>query len=358
MRETLNHSLREDLVRMPEEDFADLPHDLAVSRLLVISNRFFRREISALARRIPAVYGRPLSYRFLQDLADSGKVWRALRAGWAPQVFYDIPFAAFACRETRKLLTSSGLFASYGPRTGSEETSRNPLLMYPADMPAGSPFSMMGAVPSVLWVDEKLRCGRPLPMSWADLLEPMWIGDISIDNLRFIDNNMVCLLLYLLFGEEGLRKILGSVRYSVSNVVSNLNLDGNTAAVHVTLLPFVRSLADNPRVTIVWPSEGAAAGVQLALFRRDLDEVGNAVRSFLFSERWSAIMTKNGTPAAMATKTPLIAPADEPRIVGGSSSERKLFWPGWDVLDAFDFEGFNQLVREILAGYEIRGVTA
>ena len=334
-------------------------YDLAISRVLVPNNRTLRREVGLLREHVEATCERPLSVRFLQD--ERQPEGRTERRGqrpappspiWvpenAPQVFFDAGFPLAADTKARTAVRDAGIFRSYC----SEEfgQARNPLLQpLLEDVPAG--FTVSGATPVVVWVDERRRGNRPLPETWADVLDPIWAGDITLDNMRFAQFNPVCFALQALCGDAGVAQLIDGMRISASNVTSDINMDTNETALHITVWPFLRACMGRPYVRVICPHEGAIATPVLTLAKAELDGPGMAALSYFFSSRWAALTTRNGIPSAVLSE-----PA-RPFACGGNFPG-KLFWPGWDHVLAFDFPRFNAFVREHVASHPIKGVNA
>lgn len=335
--------------------------DLAVSRVLVPNNRALRREVGLLGDYVAARCGRPLSVRFLQDergegrprpqegVPDRGRPAPPLSSRLlenAPQVFFDAGFPLVADPGLRAAAQETGAFRSYFPEAFGQK--RNPLVAPLLDgVPAG--FTVSGAIPTVAWVDERLRAGRPLPETWADVLDPIWAGDVTLDNMRFARFNPVCFALQALCGDAGVAALIDGMRVSASNVTSDINMDANETALHITVWPFLRACLGRPYVRAVCPREGAIATPVLTLAKAELDGPGMAALSYFFSPRWAALTTRNGIPSAVLSEP--ARPSTQ-----GAGFPGKLFWPGWDHVLSFDFPRFNAFVRERIADHPIKGV--
>lgn len=328
-----------------------LPRDAAISRLLVVSNRALRREMDLLDRQVEDAVGRSLSYEFLQDRGDLGCVWRALGSDGFPQVYYDAGFAAFACEEMRNQIGAAGAFKAYRPSDFGYDA--DPLLEPLLAIDPRFGITVSGAVPYIMWVDERLLQGRPVPASWEDVLDPMWEGDVTVDNLRFARDNPVCIAYYRLYGKAGLDALLKSIPSSTSNVVGTINVESNQVAIHIGVLPFIRCCDGLPYIRLVQPREGAIVAPLLLLARSELDVDGSAVLSYLLGPRWAAISARNGLPSVTAVHSHRNGDAHS---CGFRFLPDKYYWPGWDVLESFDFAWLNEHVRERLIAHPIEGV--
>lgn len=321
--------------------------DLAISRVLVVGNRTLRRETSLLEARILKTCGRRPSIAFLQDEASPNGIWDLLGSGSFPQVFYDSGLNALADDRIRRYLSRTDTFKSYRPEEfGQKADGRIGALLEGA--PEG--ITVSGAVPLVLWVDERLRNGRSLPERWEDILDPQWAGDITVDNMRFSRNNMVCIAISRLFGEGGLEALIGGMRMSASNVTSDVRIADNRTAVHVTAWPFLKACEALPYVHVICPEEGAIASPVLSLAKAGLDEAGVASLSYFYSDRWAAIQLRNGLVSCTAL------PLAESFPWQSGQFPSTLYWPGWDAMEPQALEWVNSIVQDCLDRQPIRGV--
>lgn len=122
-------------------------------------------------------------------------------------------------------------------------------------------------VPFVFLVDRQRLRGRPIPKTWADLLEPHWEREIVFggwrpnESVAYEDfNSYLLLFMHREFGGSGLEAFAANVSHLQHNVRTTTLFGTNSRhASTIAVLPWLHAEMCPRRMTtcVVWPRDGA-----------------------------------------------------------------------------------------------------
>jgi ABC-type Fe3+ transport system substrate-binding protein len=131
-------------------------------------------------------------------------------------------------------------------------------------------YSIIGVNPLIVVADLQAVGDRPLPRCWADLLNPMWRGSITLrGNDRFFCH-AVLLPLFKEYGPAGMRALGANVHDGrhASQMVKTAG-SGRSAALYVMPDFFARKISADRAVQLIWPEDGALASPVTLLVKRE-----------------------------------------------------------------------------------------
>ena len=199
--------------------------------------------------------------------------------------------------------------------------------------PAGL-FSVFAVIPWVFLIDHRKLGARPVPRSWADLLDPVYHNQIVFGGWQrpsdgtYPDcNDFLLLTLYSRFGAAGLRAFAANTRAILHNTVATRLAGGNSdQGGAISILPWLQAdiCPRRDRTSVIWPEDGAmtmpigfsVAATQHARVRPLLD--------FIHGDDYAAQLARNRYPAVWAS------------LPQGLPPGARLGWLGWDYTRTHD----------------------
>lgn len=191
-------------------------------------------------------------------------------------------------------------------------------------------YTMLAMNLLVLVVDHARLGDRPVPRSWADLLEPDYVDSLAIRGNR--DGTFCETLLMTIhkeFGSTGLERLGRNVRYGwhPSQMVKAAGTGrDDTPAVSAMPLFFANNIRNREHVTIVWPEDGALVSPVTMLVKAEKQEELGDVVAFLTGPEVARICAGAFFPA--------VHPAVDNRLPANATFK----WIGWDYVKAHDLK--------------------
>lgn len=185
-------------------------------------------------------------------------------------------------------------------------------------------YTIIGVVPAIIMVNEKLLGDRKMPTSWADILEPEFENTMALPMSDLDLFNAVILHIYKMFGEEGIHKLARSFKKSLhpAQMVKAKGISEESADPVISISPyfFTQMLPENGPVKPVWPKEGAIISPIFLIAKKDKEEIKPFLKYFM-SKEVGTIFSGGGK-----------FPSTNPEVDNKLSPDQKFVWIGWDFI--------------------------
>ena len=247
-------------------------------------------------------------------------LWRTTNAADLPGLISETGFGDFNRPEFVSRWHDKGVFARI-PDDDVRPEFREAGLVDPRGL-----HRVYGANPEVVLVDLKRLGNRPLPRSWADILNPRFKRDVVISGEPGDIHESLLFGLYRDHGEAGLAALGANVRdfmHPAEMAKTAGSQSPRGAALYVLPGFFARSGPHRTATQIVWPDEGAYLTPLYVMRKCDARPASALVLDYLCGAEWSAHLAKVGLAPARAGSLPLPG---------------KLRWVGWDFVRENDIE--------------------
>jgi len=202
-------------------------------------------------------------------------------------------------------------------------------------------YSVIGVVPAVFIVNKKVLGDRPIPEKWSDLFKEEYENSLSLP-MRDLDMfNAILMGIYSKYGRDGIYRLGRAVTNSMHPAEMVKNAGKIKGAPAVTIMPYFFSnmILNQEDVVCVWPKDGAVASPIFLLTKESSYEKAKPVIDFLFSDEVAEMMGVNGA-----------FPQTNPNYDNKFNGEKKLIFPGWDLLHNEDVGALLAELEEIFKG--------
>lgn len=190
-----------------------------------------------------------------------------------------------------------------------------------------SQYAIIGVVPAIIMVNEKLLGDRKMPTSWADILSPEFENTMALPMHDLDLFNAVILHIYKMFGEEGIYKLARSFKKNLhpAQMVKAKNAGENIDPV-ISISPyfFTKMLPENGPIKAIWPKEGAIVSPIFMMAKKEVKEVEPFLKYFQ-SKEVGEIFSAGGK-----------FPSTNPNVDNQLNSDQKFVWVGWDFIHQND----------------------
>jgi ABC-type Fe3+ transport system substrate-binding protein len=205
-------------------------------------------------------------------------------------------------------------------------------------------FFVYGGYPTVFLVDRKKLGDLPVPRTWADLLDPIYKGQISIGGGHGRVDESLLMHIYKTFGDDGLARFEGNVAQSV-RYADMARLAGtrkpNATAIYTSLYFFAKARGDSNSVELVWPDDGAIFDPAFFLLKKGKLDEYRVLVDYIAGKDFGEVSAKNGFPVACA--------GIDNRLPQGA----RLQWLGWDFIHSNDMDALKKKVSAHFMQYAI-----
>lgn len=187
-------------------------------------------------------------------------------------------------------------------------------------------YSIFSVVPAVFLVNTLVLGDRPLPKTWADLLNPIYEGSISLPVSDFDLFNAILIHLYQEFGIKAIEK-LGKQLISSMHPAEMVKSDRRSRVKPaISIMPyfFTKMALPGSVMQAVWPEDGAIISPIFMLSKKDKKEELKEVTDLFMSQETGEILSHKGL---------------FPSVLKGvdNNLEGKTFkWIGWDYINNND----------------------
>jgi len=190
-------------------------------------------------------------------------------------------------------------------------------------------FSMIGVVPAVFLVDsQQLADGEEAPRSWADLLSPRMEKRIALPVGDFDLFNGILLTVWKHFGDDGIRALSRNLLKSLhpSQAAGRFKANkGDVPTVSVIPYFFSRMAKMNPKVEVVWPSDGAIISPIFMLEQSKNGAAAQELADVFLSQEAGEILAHKG-----------LFPSLHPDVANELPEQAPWLWLGWDFVREHD----------------------
>lgn len=195
--------------------------------------------------------------------------------------------------------------------------------------------AILGVNPLVMVADLQRLENRPLPVSWDDLLDPIWEESVTLRGNKDFFCHAVLLPIYREHGEEGLLRLARNVRDGQHPAQMVKAIDsGQGGALYVMPEFFAHRVKHQDRISIIWPADGALASPVTLMVKKGRVAELQPVLDYLTGKELAKILVGARFP------TPH-------RDVPGELQELPLKWPGWDFLRNNDLAAVNAAIDAV-----------
>lgn len=185
-------------------------------------------------------------------------------------------------------------------------------------------YSIIGVVPAIIMVNERLLGGRKMPQGWEDILSPEFENTLALPMHDLDLFNAVIIHIYKMYGEEGINNLARSFQKSLhpAQMVKSKGLLAQSAEPVISISPyfFTQMLPENGPIKPVWPKEGAIVSPIFLIAKKGKKELKPFLDYFL-SKEVGEIFSANGK-----------FPSTNRHVDNKLTSEQSFCWVGWDYI--------------------------
>ncbi len=203
-------------------------------------------------------------------------------------------------------------------------------------------YVLYGLTPYIFLVDMNRLGDIPVPITWSDLLDPRYRGQINMCGDGDDMADAVLINYYKDYGMEGIERFADNVyRLMHSSHMGKSGGASNAGGIYIIPYFFAESSKQPEHMKVIWPEDGAAASPLYFLVKKSAAKRLAPLISFfnggfgqIESARWFL---------------PLSGPLPE-----GLSKDARIKWVGWDFVTEHDItsvrdelnDRFRKLVQE------------
>lgn len=185
-------------------------------------------------------------------------------------------------------------------------------------------YGIIAVVPAVFLVNTAILGDRPVPMSWKQLLDPLYEKSISLPVSDFDLFNAILLTIEKHYGMEAVAALGRNMLQSMhpAQMVKSENKKENRPA--VTIMPnfFTKMVKEGSNMKAVWPSDGAIISPIFMIGKTDEKANLNAVSDFIGGKTVAEILSHQG-----------LFPSLNPEVDNNLGANTKFMWLGWDTIN-------------------------
>jgi ABC-type Fe3+ transport system substrate-binding protein len=205
--------------------------------------------------------------------------------------------------------------------------------------PSGD-YSMLAVVPAVFLVNTQILGDRPIPKTWADLMDPMYEKSVSLPVSDFDLFNAILIHIQKEFGDEGVKKLGRSLIQSMhpaQMVKSEKGKKRVKPAVSIMPYFFTKMALPGSVMQAVWPEDGAIISPIFMLTKEESKDQVSELASIMASKEMGELLSHQG-----------LFPSVHPEV--DNNLEGKSFkWVGWDYINS---NNIGQLLSHCMNVFE------
>jgi ABC-type Fe3+ transport system substrate-binding protein len=249
-----------------------------------------------------------------------------------PDIIVSSDFNAFFYRRFRERFIDQGYFVDVLPSRLNSAFDDTDILD-----PLGQ-FTMLTVNPLIIVADLERVGNRPLPRSWADLLDPVWERSITLRGDRHFFCHAVLLPYYKDYGATAIAALARNVLRGQhpAQMVKEAGVErSDGAALYVMPDFFAHKISRPDKIQIIWPEEGGLISPVTMLVKKERAAQLKAVTDFLTGVELAKVFAGAWFPTPHADVANNLPPG------------ARLKWLGWDYLRENDLAGVNAAIDEI-----------
>ncbi|MFC4804670.1 ABC transporter substrate-binding protein [Filifactor villosus] len=185
-------------------------------------------------------------------------------------------------------------------------------------------YSIIGVVPAIIMVNERLLGGRKMPQGWEDILSPEFENTLALPMHDLDLFNAVIIHIYKMYAEEGINNLARSFQKSLhpAQMVKSKGLLAQSAEPVISISPyfFTQILPENGPIKPVWPKEGAIVSPIFLIAKKEKEELKPFLDYFL-SKEVGEIFSANGK-----------FPSTNCHVDNKLTGDQGFCWVGWDYI--------------------------
>lgn len=200
-------------------------------------------------------------------------------------------------------------------------------------------YSMIGIVPAVFLVNTKELGERPLPKTWADILDPIYEGSISLPVSDFDLFNAIMLHLYKEFGIDAIRRLKKQLIASMHPAQMVKSDRGRRVKPAISVMPyfFTKMALPGSVMKAIWPEDGAIVSPIFMLTKSAKEKELRPITEFFLSKEVGEILSHKG----MFPSTHV--------DVENNLPNQNLKWVGWDYINS---NNIGEILNECITEFE------
>ena len=239
-----------------------------------------------------------------------------------PDIFLSAGFDTFFDRNTIGRFKEQGIYCDITPPAVNKDFAGLGL-----KDPKGD-YGVLSVVAAVFMVNHDVLGDRPVPKTWADILEPEYAQNVALPVGDFDLFTAILLTIHRKFGDEGIRKLGKSMLKSMhpSQMIKNAQRVADEKPI-VTIMPyfFTKMAAMVKSLEIVWPKDGAIISPIFMLAKKSRQAVLQPIGDFLAGKEVGEILAQRGL-------FPSLHEDVDNRLPAGTPWQ----WIGWDFIYSHD----------------------
>ncbi len=325
---------QEELLEAPGLDSYERQGDLTLLALMPCGLKVpFGRTLTGFLEKLKEEQGLEITYavegNVNQELSYYSFIKTLEKIEELPDIIVSADFNAFYGHDFYNKFVATGELCGYGQPDPGAAFAQAGILD-----PRGE-YSVLGINPLVMVANLDQIGGRPLPSSWADLLDPMWKHSLTLRGNDDFFCHAVLLPTYQKHGDEGLRKLAGNVLRGLHPAQMVKQIDaGAPGAIYVMPEFFAHRVKNQQRIKIIWPKDGALASpVTLQVKKSRMAEL-KPVLDYLSGPQLAQNLIGARFPVPF-------------KDVEGDVQEKPLYWLGWDFLRDQDLLTVNAAIDAV-----------
>ncbi|MDC0558983.1 ABC transporter substrate-binding protein [Candidatus Izimaplasma bacterium] len=191
--------------------------------------------------------------------------------------------------------------------------------------PSGD-YSMIAVVPAVFLVNTMILGDRPMPKTWADLLDPMYENSISLPVSDFDLFNAILIHLYKEFGEDAITRLGKSLVKSMhpAEMVKSERRARVKPAISIMPYFFTKMALPGSVMQAVWPEDGAIISPIFMLTKKSKQDELQEVSDLFSSKSAGEILSHKGLFPSVNNE------------VNNNLDDKTFKWIGWDYINSND----------------------